>query len=320
MKKILLFLCAVFMAAPTVARAAECNVESCVTCSSFDANYCMKCETGYTLKLSTHSCIKIMDHCIDQASSKLCEKCEDGWILSKTGYLEAGCYKPVDHCIDQFGNSCLECETGWIAGAADSSYISKVCYKNTVEHCNGKDYHDENREKESGYKQCGSCEKGYGFTEYGGSSATPSRDTKCVPCDDQNAEDCSHYEVSESCKPGYVLSEYSNNKRQCVMMVDNCTDYSLYSCYKCKDGYTLSADRKSCEKKAACPENAACSDGNVTCNSGYVLKDGACVKCPANCSACSSSTACTACNAGYSLIGGQCAEGTVAKCPDDSTM
>lgn len=47
MHKIFLFLCAVFMAAPTAARAEECNVEHCTECRRGTSNICEECEIGW---------------------------------------------------------------------------------------------------------------------------------------------------------------------------------------------------------------------------------------------------------------------------------
>ena len=140
---------------------------------------------------------------------------------------------------------------------------------------------------------------------------------------------CSSYKISFKCKSGYVNGGdvYHKGLSWCYKEIPYCKEYKHIKtadapCIGCESGYTLTADGKSCEKGTVCPENATCSGGNVTCNSGYELKNGVCVKiaCSANCTACSSSTVCTTCAAGYSLIGGKCVAGTVAQCPSDSSM
>lgn len=289
MKKIFLFLCAVFMAAPIAALAETCEWEHCADCSGVFS----------------------------------CSACEDGYVLN---HINSNCYKitPIEHCADYFyyknDVQCQKCENGWIG---TSYYNTKVCNKNTVEHCNAKNETDIRKEQETGLKQCSQCEGGYGLYKQEG------KDTQCVPCEDKNARTCFTPDNSDWCKYGYSLGDdaQGSGNRYCFKNIANCAEYKGVMntsgwCSKCQDGYTLSADKTSCVKGTICPENATCSGKNVTCNSGYGLQNGMCVKitCPANCSACSSATTCTTCAAGYSLIGGECVEGTVAQCPSDSTM
>lgn len=63
----------------------------------------------------------------------------------------------------------------------------------------------------------------------------------------------------------------------------------------------------------------------TSCKSDYTLSNGQCIEkitCPANCSACSSSSVCTACGNGYTLSGGQCIEKiqSVESCPQDMKL
>ena len=316
------------MAAPTVARAMKCDVKHCNTCL-FD-NYCKLCDEGWDT--SGGKCYELLDHCVKQSvkddGSRSCYECEKGWTHS---YDDGKCHKMLDHCVKQSikqngDRRCYECEKGWVLESKLS--IEKGdsrCFKQTVEHCRVKSEDDEKKEQESGLKQCSSCEIGYGVLHY----YTINEENQCLPCEDKNAMDCYGYRESTKCKPGYSLGDVpGKGARFCFKNIANCADYEGEKntdgwCSKCEDGYTLTADKKTCEKGTVCPENATCSGGNVTCNSGYELKNGVCVKkitCPANCTACSSSTVCTTCAAGYSLIGGKCVAGTVAQCPSDSSM
>ncbi len=328
MKKIFLFLCVVFMAAPTVARAMKCDVEHCNTCA-FD-NYCKLCDKGWGV--SNGKCYELPDHCVDQYATDAgyCSKCENGWAAS-----DGKCYELLEHCVSQRVDydgirvirKCSRCEEGWLPDGTVMNKGEIACFKQTVERCTIKDEFDERREKETGYKQCSGCEDGYGVLFV--VSAT-SQDQQCIPCEDKNAVSCSPtYSISFKCKSGYVNGGdvYHNGLSWCYKEIPYCKEYEHIKtadvpCIGCESGYTLSADGKSCEKGTVCPENATCSGGNVTCNSGYELKNGGCVKitCSANCTACSSSTVCTTCAAGYSLIGGKCVAGTVAQCPSDSSM
>ena len=117
---------------------------------------------------------------------------------------------------------------------------------------------------------------------------------------------------------------------------------TLGSCDSCNSGYELkkattssydgssytSISYYSCERKTTasvtCPANcSACSSSSVctACKSGYTLKNGKCVKpCPANCSECDSSGFCTQCNGGDKLKNGACEAGSVISCPDDMRL
>ena len=350
MKKILLFLCAVFMTASTAARAEKCYVSNCKTCWS-DPDHCKTCMDGYYKKDGL--CVKgELEYCKqykwDDMSNDYpdkCSVCEDGAYMMDTLLIKEKCSKgKIDHCKtyqnDGYGFKCRVCEKGYMP--ADGK-----CYPNNVERCIMT-----KSEFASDPNKCFLCEEGYGTKD----------DRECVPCEDKYAKTCWEYDRAKECFGGritytYRESGWSDYKTICVEF-PGCKETSYGRekdkplCAKCEDQATLSDDgtqclscpigcfacsntmtctscyggyelkNGTCEKKPVCPENADCSDGNVTCNSGYELKNGACVKpaCPANCTACSSSTACTACDSGYSLIGGKCVAGTVAKCPPDSSI
>lgn len=316
MKKILLFLCAVFMTASTAAQAETCYVRDCKYCS-FDDDpwYCGKCMDGYYRK--DGRCIKgSMEYCIVYALSEdgdgnpdKCSVCEKETYLDENGKCVKGKY----HCeiYRENGSGCKVCAKGYAFGNDGK------CYPNNVERC-----YRVRPGEESNPNKCFICEEGYGIKD----------GKECVPCEDEHAKACQFaYDQASECSYGYVLYTYSEYYQSKTICVDfpGCKKTALGKekdkplCAECSMRYTLSDDRTQC---LSCPDGCtACSSSTActACNSGYELKDGACVKkitCPANCTACSSSTACTACDSGYSLIGGKCVAGTVAKCPPDSSI
>ncbi|EFO61469.1 High cysteine membrane VSP-like protein [Giardia lamblia P15] len=87
-------------------------------------------------------------------------------------------------------------------------------------------------------------------------------------------------------------------------------------CLECRDLY-LSLDKKSC--LAGCPRgqrgvrDPSSSVHSCTCDDGFYLKDGGCVKCAAeNCAECDEAR-CSKCRYGYTLSDSRCAE---TKCKD----
>lgn len=333
------------MTASTAAQAETCYVRDCKYCS-FDDDpwYCGKCMDGYYRK--DGRCIKgSMEYCIVYALSEdgdgnpdKCSVCEKETYLDENGKCVKGKY----HCeiYRENGSGCKVCAKGYAFGNDGK------CYPNNVERC-----YRVRPGEESNPNKCFICEDGYGTKD--GKECVPCEDEHAKTC--QLA-----YDWASECSYGYILYTYyrysqskticvkfpgckktdpgsekdkplcaecehwatlSDDRTQCLSCPNGCAACSdTTTCTRCYDGYELK--NGACEKKPVCPENADCSDGNVTCNSGYELKNGACVKpaCPANCTACSSSTACTACDSGYSLIGGKCVAGTVAKCPPDSSI
>lgn len=346
MKKILLFLCAVFMTASTAAQAEKCYASNCVACFPDNPDLCAKCNEGYYS--NGKICIKgSIEYCIEYVpiygainAPDKCKVCEKGTYIDKNGKCVKG---KTDHCKTYYdgGSRCEFCEKGYAINRMDWK-----CYPNNVERCLLT-----KPEIASDPNKCFVCEDGYGTKD----------GKECVPCEDKYAKTCWEYDRANECLANRITYSYregwsdykticvefpgcketsygsekdkplcakcegwatlSDDRTQCLSCpngCDACSDET--TCTRCYDGYELK--NGACEKKPVCPENADCSDGNVTCNSGYELKNGACVKpaCPANCTACSSSTACTACDSGYSLIGGKCVAGTVAKCPPDSSI
>ena len=312
MKKIFLFLCAVFMAAPTVARAEKCYASNCKTCTSYP-DQCLVCNERYYNKDGI--CIKgSMEYCIkyDFHDPDKCKVCEEGTYIDKNGKCVKG---KTDHCKTYYdgGSRCEFCEKGYAINRMDWK-----CYPNNVERCLLT-----KPEIASDPNKCFVCEDGYGTKD----------GKECVPCEDRYAKTCWEYDRARECLAdritySYRESGWSDYKTICVEF-PGCkqTSYGREKdkplCGKCHDWFTPSDDRTQC---LSCPDGCnACSDTTTCtrCYGGYELNNGTCVKkitCSANCTACSSSTVCTTCAAGYSLIGGKCVAGTVAQCPSDSSM
>lgn len=273
MRKIFLFLCAVFMAAPI--KAANCSagkvfsgfaVNGCVTCDGD----CPSCYGHYVLTRYVKNGVMSVSTGGNQAD--ICEK------------------KSCDH-LNVTPNSTFP--GGYVWSTKQESYLFM-----------------KNHTHDAGCSLCGLGQKG------------------CVSCIDGAGAGGYMELFCTKCASGYVEEKYASylgypsNAVTCqqICNIDNCEDCfddQPNRCYKCKYGYVAQND-----VCVPCPENAYCSDGRtISCKTGYTLKNGACViNCPANCSACSSSTTCTTCDAGYSLQSGKCVEGTVAQCPSDSSM
>ena len=314
MKKILLFLCAVFMAAPTAARAETCpdgqywnsidkkcdscqravpgawgndNREQCLACKeAFDGQY-----TSLTADLNKSK---------NKKSYPLCTK-----VKSDAYYVEGD--GSIRSC-GSGGNSC-----------ATPHCTSEVTYN-----------------AQSGwYHHYTTCKDGcggnwYAYYLYG----------TCLPTGGE-------YGCSKNNGGGKDGGKYSHG----TISYGERKSVKGYYCLKCSDGYTLKTEKNwfggidttclvSCktENCVSCDGNGKycrkCSDGYFllresgreecvkNCPSGYTQQGNWCIKitCSANCTACSSATTCTTCAAGYSLIGGKCVAGTVAQCPSDSSM
>lgn len=151
----------------------------------------------------------------------------------------------------------------------------------------------------------------------------------------------------QSCSPirYWTTCQYWDKAKQEV--IHSYTYDTTASCDACEAGYELKKYSMSsydgntsqsftgykCERKttasATCPANcSACSSSSTctSCKSGYVLQNGRCVvkpACPANCAECDDSGACLKCDGGYVLKNGACAvkpKTQVAFCPPDKTL
>lgn len=244
MRKIFLFLCVVFMAAPTVARAVECNLEHCKTCLS---------------------------------GTTYCDSCEDGW-----GASGGKCYELLDHCASQSvkngTRNCTVCEKGWIISG---KYGEQKCVKQTVEHCTSISEADLRFGELNGLKQCSLCETGYGVKRAPeldkDDQCVPCSDKNARSC--TKYDDSSLCKSGYSL--GSVLGQYTN---WCFKTVANCAKYKGYKnnggCSECKSGYELK--NGACVKtQTACSANCSeCGSTGVctTCAAGYSLIGGKCME------------------------------------------
>lgn len=120
----------------------------------------------------------------------------------------------------------------------------------------------------------------------------------------------------------FAASYFSSEKQQYVSCREGCehcyessflsnngitTSYYI-QCDLCSTGYELQTDYIA----------AGTYHGRLSWTSCEPVK----TVCPANCSACSSSSVCTACGNGYTLSGGQCIEKiqSVESCPQDMKL
>lgn len=312
MKKILLFLCAVFMATPTVARAETCpdgqywnsidkKCDSCqraVPGSSGNDNreQCLACKEAFDRSITTLTAD--LNKSKNKKSYPLCTK-----LKSDAYYVEG------DGSIRSCGNGGNSCNTPHCT--SEVTYDAQLGWYKHYTTCK-----DGCPSTWFAYFLSGTCMPGgYGCSETNGGG--------------KDGIKYSHGAISygkRNSKSGfYCLKCYNDytleTKKDWAGRIDttcigscktencvSCDEYGKY-CRECSDGYFLLSEsgREECVKD---------------CPSGYTQQGNRCVKitCSANCTACSSSTACTACDSGYSLIGGKCVAGTVAKCPPDSSI
>lgn len=93
---------------------------------------------------------------------------------------------------------------------------------------------------------------------------------------------------------------YDNNTEHCFSCHERYYQYDIYYCQKCEDGCIQ------------CKDSATC----LYCVSGYVLKNGNCVRCPADCRECdaTNSTVCIDCRFGYAFSGNKCVKVDMPEC------
>ncbi len=137
---------------------------------------------------------------------------------------------------------------------------------------------------------------------------------ECVDCPDHYAK-C-------------YLSKYSDwyeslSGTDCAIEFSYCKTCNMKNCTACQSGYELRSGR--CF--ATCPANcSACSSSSTctACSYGYTLENGKCVQdfnCPANCETCAVTGACKKCVSGYKVSGGLCVvDPDAAEAADTNTI
>ena len=328
MRKIFLFLCAVFMAAPIKADAKECfdnfvwnaDAGACVRFEDESSRYYRDIATGEYVPFDEAAVLAGFVKMIKAAN------CSAGKVFS--GFAVNGCVTCDGDCPSCYGHYVLTRSVkNGVMSVSTGGNQADICEKKSCDHLNV----TPNSTFPGGYVWS-TKQESYLFmknhTHDAGCSLCGLGQKGCVSCIDGAGAGGYMELFCTKCASGYVEEKYASylgypsNAVTCqqICNIDNCEDCfddQPNRCYKCKYGYVAQND-----VCVPCPENAYCSDGRtISCKTGYALKNGACViNCPANCSACSSATTCAACDAGYSLQSGKCVEGTVAQCPSDSSM
>ena len=107
----------------------------------------------------------------------------------------------------------------------------------------------------------------------------------------------------------------------CETVLSNCEWCSSTTvCTKCQKGYIVKdgkCKKNGCDTDDECEANQSCDTiarkcETLDCPRGTYLKDHKCLKCPDECTECTSATFCTACKTNYELEGTEC---TQIKCP-----
>lgn len=123
-------------------------------------------------------------------------------------------------------------------------------------------------------------------------------------------EEFDAYEIGTTQQQGGNIScnpETCTKGKRCVN--DSCLNCSFGEVCGCPSGQ-ISSELGTC---IACPANATCSGGNVTCAIGYYKSGRSCIKCPTGCTACSNASTCTGCASGYLKSGNNC-----YSCPENA--
>ena len=260
-------------------------------CASCNGSSCSKCKSGYYLKNGG---------CTPCPANATCSGTET--ITCNTGFHRSATGTTCTECSDitvangtctacqAVGNTCtnVSCYYGYVKSGTTCSAISfsgMSCvsgYRKVV-----------SSDRACCVPMCQgvSCVSGYTPTATSTGCCCQATITPIANCATQNGNTCT------KCSSGYYLS--SNTCKACPSNA-TCTGTSTFTC---SSGYYQSGN--SC---VSCPANSTCtSSTSFTCNSGYYKNGSSCSRCPSGCSACTSSTKCTACSSG-TLVNGSCVD------------
>ena len=211
-----------------------------------------------------------------------CYACDDPF------YGQEGCKGQCAYKLDTinlFYNNCSDCKEG---------YYNKngACIKCDLNITGCSECSYSSQKKELKCLKC-STEEGYRLNQ----------NSRCVKCDDllSNCEKC-HFvgnNGTEAECDQCINGTYLDSEKKCTRCYD-ITNKPLH-CYKCADENYLKSE-------------------NCYCDSGYVLNDLSCLRCPDNCDKCelnkaTNKTECIRCNAKYYLNSAkQCSRCTLSRC------
>ncbi len=253
--------------------------EHCSSCNQ-ENGVCSGCDTGYTLQ--NNKCILASCPAGKYLNGSECSSCSSAISGCSTCTSATNCTLCSSSYFLSNGN-CVTCPSGYTCNGKDA-----VCTR--------------------------TCSAGQYLTSSCTCTACPTGCTSCT-----GANECS------ACASGYHLKNgvcvanctgvtcasganpVSGDKNCCCVAetptIANCATQSGSTCTKCNSGYYLSGN--TC---VSCPSNATCTGTSTfTCSSGYYKNGSSCSKCSSGCSACTSSTNCTACSSG-TLVNGSCVD------------
>lgn len=254
----------------------------CKTCATLGK--CTACQDNYLAQSDV--CVACPAGCKTCTSTTVCSACNSGYMLVSGVCLLCQPGSSVTKCeICSTADTCTQCASGYRIVALKC----ETCISNCVS-C-------------SAATGCDKCANGYILNSNtcvacGSSSVSHClncpKDGKCTECDIGYFVDPSNFKCT-TCNPNCITC--SNSLSNCQSCVNN---YILEgnSCESCVPG-------SSSTKCTSCPSNGKC----ISCQDGfYVNEFGRCASCAINCKTCSSSAdnQCQSCNSGYTLEEGEC--------------
>ncbi|ELP90596.1 serine-threonine protein kinase, putative [Entamoeba invadens IP1] len=249
-----------------------CEVQD-MNCQYSWSNRCLKCEP--TTFFNGEFCDMCIEHCLLCTDKSSCLICDVSLGYSMIG----GVCVYQKHSLFVVNNGTVECENGYYLRDKTCEPCDegcRVCYLSLV----------------GQMSECDICFEGYSITT----------DNKCKRSDgslDLNNSRC-------------VNTTLYFNGKLCVTCEEHCfvcTDDGI--CALCQDGYYLYYSDKSTRVTCKPTPQPHCAfsvkSRCITCESGYYVSFGICVKCSVACSECiDSSIRCLKCGPEYSFNNGDC--------------
>ncbi|ELP89953.1 hypothetical protein EIN_300520 [Entamoeba invadens IP1] len=246
-------------------------------CEETFENQCTKCTDGYKMQLSTMTCVKGDELCLDYqviGSDLQCTSCKPPMSLTNSGECidcsstHKGCYLVTDDSC-----KCTRCKDGYYLNEPQSACIR-------VPNCLEIDTETQGK--------CSMCIDGYYVDE------------KSKNCVQGNLEKCLIYSSANECEFCEENHFWTNGK--CVERSHCRVEDGIPDCEYCADGYGIK--NNDCVK---CPTGCDRCENNATscefCLEGYGMVNSVCKKCSDdNCNECDDDTnTCQRCMNGYTL-------------------